>query len=445
MARLKAEGRRPSKGGGIGTGVRRSAGAAFVRSLAVGILAVLAGLGGLAVWLALASAETVEDLRLAADRRAVSLEMPLPPQHPEPELVDLEEPDAPEMTATAGLTGPADLPGPQEPLEPVETEAPEAEMAPEMAEEEVLPPEPILPEEPPVEETPGAEALAALPPLDEEAELVEEEPLVLPEGPRLELIERTALGPLPRIGPAGEAPWQVYARPFDDPEDRPRLAIVVTGLGHSAAATQAAIDQLPPDVSLAFSPYAASLDRWLATAREAGHESLLMVPMEPLGYPTTDPGPNTLLASLPAATLTERLHWALSRGEGYVGLVNLMGSRFTADADALQLVFEELDRRGVMFLDARTVTQTAGPQVAQAVGLPFAINDRFVDAEPSRREIDRRLQDLILQARSRGAAVGLVEALPVTLDRLAAWLPTLEAEGVVLAPITAVAGWQTAR
>ena len=33
----------------------------------------------------------------------------------------------------------------------------------------------------------------------------------------------------------------------------------------------------------------------VARAREAGHEVLLEVPMEPFDYPDNDPGPQTLL------------------------------------------------------------------------------------------------------------------------------------------------------
>lgn len=40
-------------------------------------------------------------------------------------------------------------------------------------------------------------------------------------------------------------------------------------------------------------------------AREAGHEILLQLPMEPFDYPDSDPGPQTLLASAaPARTST---------------------------------------------------------------------------------------------------------------------------------------------
>ena len=45
--------------------------------------------------------------------------------------------------------------------------------------------------------------------------------------------------------------------------------------------------------------------------------------------PTTIPGPQTLLTSIDAGQNLDRLHWLMSRFQGYVGIVNYMGGRFT--------------------------------------------------------------------------------------------------------------------
>ena len=74
----------------------------------------------------------------------------------------------------------------------------------------------------------------------------------------------------------------VYARPFDRNDPRPKIAIIVGGLGLGEAVTQAAVDRLPPGVTLAFTPYGSSLQGLVSTARAKGHEVLLEVPMEPL-------------------------------------------------------------------------------------------------------------------------------------------------------------------
>ena len=271
-----------------------------------------------------------------------------------------------------------------------------------------------------------------------EPEPAEEVTLALPPAPVAELVQASAIGPLPRIAADGRTPWQTYARPFDTADTRPRIAIVVTDMGHSHAPTNAAIQRLPGSVTLAFTPYAPDLDAWLIAAREGGHETLMMMPMEPDTYPRDDPGPHTLLTSLGPDANRDRLEWVLSRGAGYVGVVTEMGSRFTASEEALSPVLDALGKRGLLVLDNHSAENSRIDDLAAQFGLPQAANSRLIDSETDRDSIDLRLQELEDLARENGFAVGLAHPYPLTFERLAAWIPMLERKGIVLAPITAV-------
>lgn len=266
----------------------------------------------------------------------------------------------------------------------------------------------------------------------------------IPVGPDAALIEDGPYGPLP-ITWNQRQPWQVYARPFNKPGDRPRIAIVIVGLGLSAERTQRAIDTLPADVTLAFSPYGQDLQSMADTARQAGHESLVMVPMEPLDYPVNDPGPRGLLTSATAQQNEDNLHYILSRMQGYVGLVNDMGSKYTADPAAMAIVMQDIQRRGLVFLDAHTSRLTVAATSAREYGVPRALNDRYIDNNVSPAQINRYLRELENIAVRNGVAVGIGRHYPVTLDQIAAWAPTLAAKGIDLAPISAVANRQVLR
>jgi uncharacterized protein len=253
------------------------------------------------------------------------------------------------------------------------------------------------------------------------------------------LVQRTPNGPLPIIAPDGRRAWQVYARPFEREDKRPRIAILISGLGPSGAATEAAIQGLPGAVTLAFWPYADRIDHWIKLARAAGHEVLLNLPMEPENYPTFDPGPKTLLTSLSPKENLERLDWALSRVAGYVGVVDYHGARFTASRRDLEPVLEALNRRGLIFVDSRATPASLAPEIAYMMGLPWTANSRFIDdAQVSRAAIDARLRELENIARLNRYAVGIGAPYPVTLERIAAWAATLPEKGIALAPITAV-------
>jgi len=256
------------------------------------------------------------------------------------------------------------------------------------------------------------------------------------------LVEQTRLGLLPRVSPDGRKAWQTYARPFDTGDRRPRLAIIISGLGLSGAATEAAIQRLPGAVTLSFAPYAKGLAQWIALARAAGHEVLLDLPMEPLNFPANDPGPHTLLTSLTAAQNKVRLHWLLGRVTGYVGVVNRMGSRFTTSETHVRPVLKELGQRGLLFVDSRSSLHSVAARMAGEVGLPRAINNRFIDAEVSRAAIDTRLKEIERIAKTAGYAVGIGSAFPVTIDRLQRWVQTLEGKGLALAPVSALVNTQ---
>lgn len=257
-----------------------------------------------------------------------------------------------------------------------------------------------------------------------------------PAEPDPALIEPRGELALPRIGPDGRQPWRVYARPFDEADRRPRLAVLVVGLGVSESATATAIERLPPEISLAFSPYALRLERQVAAARAAGHEVLIGLPMEPANFPLNDPGPQALLTGLPPPENAARLAWALSRAQGYVGVTNaasavLRGERFAASAEAMRPVLETLRERGLLYIEARPGERPPG-------ALPSRTVDLVIDERPARPEIEARLAELERIARDRGVALGLSGSSPLALDRLAVWAPQLGGRGIALAPVSAV-------
>lgn len=263
--------------------------------------------------------------------------------------------------------------------------------------------------------------------------------------PDAALVEDGPEGPLPIVSQDGREPWQVYARPFAADPNRPRIAIILTGVGLSEQMTEAAIEALPGPVTFAFSPYAASLQERVNAARRDGHEALLMVPMEPLNYPENDPGPLTLLVDAPDRANLDRLYRVLGRFSGYVGVVNHMGSRFTASRNAMNPVIADLARRGLMIVDARSTRFTVAARLGQEAGAPVAYNNRYIDNDASAVEVRRQLQELKNVAETVGSAVGIGRPYPVTLREVARWAAGLDDDGFVLAPITAIANRQPER
>jgi uncharacterized protein len=263
-----------------------------------------------------------------------------------------------------------------------------------------------------------------------------------PTPPNPQLIETSRHGPIPKVGADGARPADVYAQPVKaaaGKPDGPRIAIVISGLGIGTSGTAEALAKLPGAVTFAFAPYSVNVEQLAARARNEGHEVLMQVPMEPFDFPDNDPGPQTLLTTLDTGQNIDRLHWLMSRFQGYVGIANYMGARFTASESALAPVLRETAKRGLIYVDDGASPRSLASQIAGANNLPFAKAEVVIDAVPTATEIDRALGRLEAAARERGTAVGIAGALPVAIDRIAKWAKAAEGRGFTLVPISAVA------
>jgi hypothetical protein len=251
------------------------------------------------------------------------------------------------------------------------------------------------------------------------------------------LLEKTRYGMIPVVAD-GLKPFTVYAADADRVRaaKMPTVSIVVGGLGVGAAKTTEAIMKLPGAVTLAFTPYGADPGKLAERARAQRHEILLQIPMEPYDYPDNDPGPQTLLATLGPEENLDRLLWHLGRLQGYAGIANFMGARFVATDAAMGPVIREASKRGLSYFDDGSAPRSVAAALAGGQAMPFAKGDVAIDAVPTSAEIDRQLAKLEALAKERGFAVGTASALPISIDRIGAWIKTLDARGIMLVPLT---------
>lgn len=256
------------------------------------------------------------------------------------------------------------------------------------------------------------------------------------------LTETTKSGPLPKVSDDGRKPWKEYARSFNGKDARPRISIIVTGMGLSRAATEAAVSRLPGEVTLAFTPYAQALDDWASIARRSGHEVLLSLPMESATFPIEDPGPLALQSEAPLKENLRRLNSVLSQMGGYVGVISHMGSLLSKDSQKLRPILETLKTRGLMFVDNGATKKTIAPKLATSIGVPRAMSDVALDRVLTPSAIDAKLTQLEQLARERAATVATTGPYPIVMKRLVRWSKTLKQKKIALAPISALADVQ---
>ncbi len=255
--------------------------------------------------------------------------------------------------------------------------------------------------------------------------------------PDAALLSNTALGQIPRIAPDGRKALRYYARRFEGDRSSPRIAIIVGGLGLNAAVTERAIDDLPPEVSLSFAPYAKNLDFWTRKARLAGHEVLIELPMEGYGANNQALGAAALLSSRSEQENLQRLDWLMARFGAYVAATNYLGAKFSANEDAMAPVLNRLKDAGVGYIDDTGAATRAGAQS----GVAMAMVSRMIPAaadDADLRAVKRELAQLEQIAERDGFALGKTYAYAATIDELAQWTKSLEAKGYANAPASSL-------
>lgn len=220
---------------------------------------------------------------------------------------------------------------------------------------------------------------------------------------------------------------------------KPRVAVVLVGLGLSRSSTEQAFD-LPASVGLSFSPYAFDLGPWMQKAEATKHERFLDLPLEPSDYPYSDPGPYALLTSLDDAKNKERLEQVLARATGYVGLVSGPDEKFTELASSFEPFLSQLKAKNLFFVYTSRAANYKFKQASDASGASVLAADRVIDQALSSEAIDAELKALEDAARNSGYAVAIGRPYPITITRLQAWLATLPGKGIEVVPLASLKG-----
>lgn len=236
--------------------------------------------------------------------------------------------------------------------------------------------------------------------------------------------------------PVSKPTWQRHAMPSNVAPDQPMIAVVIDDMGLDRGRSQKIAD-LPAPLTLAYLAYANDLAKQTSAAREAGHELMAHVPMEPGN--SLDPGPNALLTDLTEAEFGRRIDWNLSQFDKFVGVNNHMGSKATSNRAAMSAVMTKLKDRGLLFLDSRTSGATVAHAEAARQGIPALRRDVFIDHDPSEIAVRAALLEIEEVARSKGYAIAIGHPKDTTIAALAEWLPDVRARGFALVPVSAVA------
>lgn len=221
------------------------------------------------------------------------------------------------------------------------------------------------------------------------------------------------------------------ASPLPSAKGGGELCLILDDVGASREQLEPLL-ALPREVAMAvlpFLPYSQPASRTLSGA---GHDVLLHLPMEPHGYPATDPGPGALLLSMQREELEATLVEALDNVPEALAVNNHMGSAFTESRAGLAVLMPILKSYRLGFVDSRTSQHSVAEAVAREAGLAVTSRQVFLDNEDNATQIRAMLGKAADLAREQGRALAIGHARPTTVAVLIEQLPALAERGVRL-------------
>lgn len=241
---------------------------------------------------------------------------------------------------------------------------------------------------------------------------------------------------LPRVAPSGWMPWIAHARRFDPAGPPARLGLLVINVGLDETSMRRAIEDLPPEVSLAFLPGMPDLPRWLARARAFGHESYLMLAMDEPAV--AERGLRPIEAAADEAENLRRLRATLARGEGYVGVVISPPGRAAQSETVMRPLVMEIAERGLALIEVNPVPgKTPIQRLTEELGVGYARSTDVLDYKLAGDGVAGNLDRLgawvgeTAPGRTPRHAFGVMQPDDEAITAVAAWHKGLEGKTAV--------------
>ena len=226
-----------------------------------------------------------------------------------------------------------------------------------------------------------------------------------------------AAEPLPEP-PRPEPPVVTQSKtPEENPlPDKPLVAIVIDDMGYRQD-TGKALLALDLPLSFSFLPFTTFSDTLQKEAQSRGRDILLHLTLEPMD-PKWKLGPDALTTSMDPETMKTIFHKDLRAVPKAIGINNHMGSRFTADPQAMRTLLSFIRSSGLFFLDSATTSQSVAYDLSREMGIKTVRRAVFLDNDQNPDKIRAQLDLLVRLAEKNGQAVGIGHPHPATAEAL---------------------------
>ncbi len=210
----------------------------------------------------------------------------------------------------------------------------------------------------------------------------------------------------------------------------PKLALIIDDIGFNRRYEEIIKINIP--LTLAIIPFTRYSRNAALNGETAGMGIMLHLPMEPQGYPKSDPGKGALLTTMNRETIRKLTSEAIAAVPEVGGINNHMGSRFTEYSEGMKVVLKEIKKRGLFFIDSKTSANSTGFSIARTMKIKTAERAVFLDNIQTEDAIKKQLMEAIQEAKKNGEAIAIGHPYPSTINVIKNVAPLIEKEGVEL-------------
>ena len=223
-----------------------------------------------------------------------------------------------------------------------------------------------------------------------------------------------------------ELQYQVSTMP---PIKGGKIAIVMDDMGGSLKVLKDVLN-LDIIVTPAILPGTSRAKKLTTLLQQKGREYLIHMPMQPRSYPRTNPGSNALLLGQSEAETIRLVREYIKAVPGAIGGNNHMGSRYTEDVAAMQMVLREMQRNDLFFIDSRTIGGSVAFAEARKMGMKTATRNIFLDNTEDVTYIRQQIRKMVDLASDNREIIAICHPYTETIKALRLEQDWMQRQGV---------------
>ena len=216
-----------------------------------------------------------------------------------------------------------------------------------------------------------------------------------------------------------------------------QVAIIIDDIGYDLEPARELL-KINADITFSILPFLTHSRETAEMLHQAKREILLHLPMEPVSYPREKPGAGALFTDMNNNELLYQLEKNIDAVPYISGVNNHMGSRFMEDRERLTVIFGQLKKKNLFFIDSRTSADSEAFAAAQKVGLQVAERKIFIDNIRDYNEIYNNLIAVINHNGDASPVIVIGHPYPETIKALRDAVKVLREKGILIVPVSRI-------